>query len=99
MPVGVFRRGQSTQTAVWPELVVILSPGFDQMARFGAPEEKMFIETLVAKFAVEAFNEGVLHQLAGLDVVPGHPLGGPVQHRVAGQFGTVVRQEAVMADD
>jgi hypothetical protein len=42
------------------------------MARFGEPEEKMFIETLVAKFAVEAFNEGVLHRLAGLDVVPGH---------------------------
>ena len=35
LPVGVFGRGQSTQTAVWPELVIVLSPGFDQMARFG----------------------------------------------------------------
>jgi hypothetical protein len=53
LPVGVFGWGQSTQTAVWPELVVILSPGFDQMARFGEPEEKMFIETLVAQLAVK----------------------------------------------
>jgi hypothetical protein len=38
---------------------------------FGEPEEKMFIEALVAKFAVEAFDESVLHRLAGLDVVVG----------------------------
>ena len=42
--VGVFGWGQSTQAAVWPELVVILSPGFDEAARFGEREEKMFIE-------------------------------------------------------
>ena len=70
MPVGVFGWGQSTQTAVRPELVVILAPGFNQVARFGEPEEKMLIEALVAKFAVEAFDESVLHRLAGLDVVP-----------------------------
>ena len=46
--VGVFGWGQSTQTAVWPELVVILSPGFDQMARFGEPED---IAALVAFIA------------------------------------------------
>ena len=79
MLVGVFGWGQGTQTAVWPELVVILAPGFDQVSGFGKPEEKMFVQTLVTKFAVEAFDEGVLHRLAGLDVVPGHPLGGPVQ--------------------
>jgi len=37
---GVLGWDQSTRTAVWPELIVILSPGFDQMARFGEPEEK-----------------------------------------------------------
>ena len=26
--------------AVWPELVIVLAPGFDQVARFGEPEEK-----------------------------------------------------------
>ncbi len=45
LPVGVFGRGQGIQTAVWPELVVTLPPGFDQMARVGEPEEKMFVET------------------------------------------------------
>ena len=99
LPIGVFGWGQITQTAVWPELVIVLAPGFDQVARFGEPEEKMFIEAFVAKFAVEAFDEGVLYWLAGLDVVPGDPLGGPAQHRTTGEFGAVVRQEAVMADD
>jgi hypothetical protein len=95
LPVGVLRRGQSTQTAVWPELVIVLAPGFDQIARFGKAKEKMFIEAFVAEFAVEAFDEGVLHRLAGLNVVPGDPLGGPAQHRVAGQFGTVVADDGV----
>ena len=66
--VGVFGWGQSTQAAVWPELVVILAPSFDQVSGFGEPEEKMFVQTLVTKFAVEAFDEGVLHRLAGLNV-------------------------------
>jgi hypothetical protein len=79
------------------ELVVILPPRFDQLPGFGEPEEKMFIKALVAKFAVEALDESVLHRLAGLDVVPGDPLGGPAQHRIAGQFGSVVRGEVVMA--
>jgi len=39
------------------ELVVILPPGFDQLPGFGEPEEKMFIEALVAKFAVEAYMD------------------------------------------
>jgi hypothetical protein len=51
-------------------VIVVLPTGFDQTARFAEPEEKMLIEALVAKFAVEAFDESVLHWLAGLDVVP-----------------------------
>src|SRR6202041_1903376 len=43
LQVGVFGWGQSTQTAVGPELVVILAPGFDQVSGFGEPEEKMFV--------------------------------------------------------
>jgi hypothetical protein len=91
----VFDRGQSIQTAVRTELVVILPPGFDQLPGFGEPEEKMFIEALVAKFAVEALDESVLHRLAGLDVAPGDPLGGPAQHRIAGQFGAVIADDGV----
>ena len=93
--IGVFGRGQSTQAAVRPELVVILPPGFDQLSSFGEAEEKMFIEALVAKFAVEAFDEGVLHRLAGLDIVPGDSFGGPAQHRIAGQFGPVIADDGV----
>ena len=69
--LGVFGRGQSPQAAVWSELVIVLPPGLDQVARFGQPEEKMFIEALVTQFAVEAFDKGILDRLAGLEVVPG----------------------------
>jgi hypothetical protein len=86
--VGIFGWGQSTQTAVWPELTVILAPGFDEVSGFGEPEEKKFVQTLVTQFVVEAFDEGVLHQLAGLDVVPGHPLGGPAQEVTEGSNPT-----------
>ncbi|SRR5579871_2498376 len=44
LPAGVFGWSQSTQTAVWPELVVILAPGFDELPGFSEAEEKMFIE-------------------------------------------------------
>jgi hypothetical protein len=43
------------------------------------PEEKKFIEAFVAKFAVEAFDEGILHRLARLDVVLGHPARNPLE--------------------
>jgi hypothetical protein len=45
------------------------------------------------------FDEGVLGLFARLDVVPRHPPSCPTQHRTTSQFGSVVRQEAVMADD
>ena len=35
--------GPKHPTAVWTELVVILPPGFDQVASFGEPEEKMLV--------------------------------------------------------
>ena len=37
-----------------PEVVVIVAPGFDDCAGFGEAEENVFIEALVAQFAVEA---------------------------------------------
>ena len=43
LQVGVFGWGQSAQTTVWPELIVILAPSFDQVSGFGEPEEKMFV--------------------------------------------------------
>jgi len=61
--VGVFGWGQSTQAAVWPELVVILAPSFDQVSGFGEPEEKMFVQTLVTKLllklSMKAFCTGL----------------------------------------
>jgi hypothetical protein len=97
--VGVFGWGQGTQAAMWPELVVILAPGFDQAAGSASPKKKCSFKHSSRSLLLKTFDEGVLHRLAGFDVVPGHPLGGPAQHRVAGQFGPVVHQEAVMADD
>ena len=57
------------------------------------------IPLLLAQPAVEALDEGILHWLAGRDVVPVDPLDGPAQHRHAGQFSAIVRGEAVMVGD
>ena len=74
-------------------MVVIVAPGFDGCARLGQTQEYMLVETLVAQAAIERFDEGVLHRLAGLDVVPVQPPDRPAQHRRAGQLA------AVIADD
>lgn len=41
-----------------------------RLARFAETQEHVFVEAFVAKFADEALDEGVLHRLARLDVVP-----------------------------
>src|SRR5260370_18476626 len=55
-----------------------MPPRLDRLARIGEREEQMVVEALVAKFAVERFDEGILHRLTGFDVVP---LESPVAQR------------------
>jgi hypothetical protein len=65
-------------------MIVIVPPRIDGLARLGKREEHALVEALVAKLAVERFHEGVLHWLAGFDVVPLESAGGPAQHCAAG---------------
>ena len=56
--------------------------------------EQRLVQELVPHPAVEAFDETVLHRLARRDVVPFDlVLGAPLQDRVRGQFGPVVRHD------
>ena len=61
-----FRRLVS-QTAVGTFPVVVLTPGIDQLSSFLQRGEPVFVQTGVAKLAVEALNERVLNGLAWLN--------------------------------
>ena len=45
--------------------VVIEAPALDDFACCGQAEEDVLIQALVPQPAIEAFDEGVLHRLAG----------------------------------
>ena len=92
-------RRACTEARVRPHVIIVVPPRGDDLASFPETQEDVLIEALIAKFAVEALDESVLHRFAGLDVVPGDPIDGPAQHRATSQFSAVVHQEAVMADD
>jgi len=66
------------------QVIVVVTPCLDGFARLGEGEEDVLVEAFVAEFAVEALDEGVLHGLARLDVVPVETTGGPAQDRAAG---------------
>ena len=71
--------------------VVVVDPSRDQIAGMGEVAEQRLIQELVPHPTVEAFDETVLHGLAGRDLVPFDPLlGAPLQDCVRGQFGPVV---------
>ena len=42
-------------------------------ARLGQTQECLLIEAFIAQAAIERFHEGILHWLAGFDVVPAEP--------------------------
>ena len=91
--------GQGSEAAVRAEVIVVVAPCFDDLACLGETEEHVLIKAFISQPTVEALDEGVLYRLAGLNVVPCESSGGPAQHRTTGQLGSIVHQEAVMADD
>ena len=70
-------RRQGAKARVRPAVVVIEPPCFNRLACFGEREKHVFVEAFVTQAAVERFDESVLNRLAGLDVVPAQPPGGP----------------------
>jgi hypothetical protein len=62
----------AAEGGVRADLVVIVgAPMFDEQAGFGEGAEPMLVKAVVAEGAVEAFDKGVLHGFAGLDVMKG----------------------------
>ena len=62
------RRGRFiVERAVRPHFIVVLSPGFDDLARMIQADEPVFVEAFVAELPVEALDVGVLNRLAGPD--------------------------------
>ena len=68
----VLDRRPIAQSAVRPDLVVVLSPELDLLPRIGEIREPVLGETLVAEAGVEAFGMRVLDGLAGPNEVQGH---------------------------
>ena len=72
------------------QVVVVVAPCLDDRARFTEATEHVLVKALVAQLAVERFDEGILHGLARLDVVPRDPASCPAQHRTTGEFRPIV---------
>jgi hypothetical protein len=83
--------------------VVIVAPVRDDLTRLGQIQESVLVQALVSESAVEAFDEGVLHRLARLDIVPSHPPRDPPQNGDTSQFAAVITdndfRRAAIADE
>src|SRR5450759_3585433 len=78
--------------AVRANVVVVEAPGFDRLARIVERRKPMRVEALEAELSVEAFDEGILIRLAGLDEAQlDSALLGPGQERPARELRPVVR--------
>lgn len=56
--------------------------------------EEVFVQAFIPQPAVEAFDEAVLHRLAGGDEVPGHAaFPAPSEHGVGGKLRPVIRDD------
>ena len=78
------------------EGVVFVFPVVDEEACFCDGMEPVLVEAIVAEGAVEAFDEGVLHGFAGLDVVEVDVIAlSPEMQRFAGELGAVVGSDGV----
>src|SRR5579863_632263 len=75
---------------MWPEVVIVVPPRFDDLTRFSQAREHVLVEAFVAQLAVEAFDECVLDRLARLNVVPPDAVGCPSEHCHTGKFCSII---------
>ena len=74
--------------------VVVVRLFFDDLAGMSTAGEKLLIEPLIAKLAVRAFHEAILHRLARRDVVPlDTPIFLPRQDGIRDQLSAIVRYD------
>ena len=76
--------------------VVMDSLSFDDGPGMGQVDEPFFVQIFIAEPSVEAFDEGVLRRLPGFNEVQRNTVRlRPFEHRLRGQFGTVVHDQAL----
>ena len=91
MLLGKGSRWNTSQRAVWPDLVVVLAPVGDLLAGLGQGLEPLFVEAFIAELAIEALDVAVLHGPAGLNQDVAHTVGmRPRQKLAAGELWAVV---------
>ena len=77
---------------MWAVMIVVGAPCRDHAAGMAQRREQVFVEALLAHPSIEAFDQAILHWFARRDVMPADfAILLPFEDRVAGQFGTVVR--------
>jgi hypothetical protein len=86
------------------QVVVVVTPSAERLARMGEVIEDLFIKEFVAQAPVKAFNEGVLRRFAGRDVMPANAVFVlPFKHRAAGEFCPIIADDrcglAIEADE
>src|SRR5262245_53320056 len=67
MPLGELRWRNATQAAARSSFVVVPAPCRDHDPRLVQRLEPLLVQAFVAQFAVEAFDQIVLHRLAWID--------------------------------
>jgi hypothetical protein len=72
-------------------VIVIVTPGRDQLPGVAQVGEQVLVEALVAQAAIEALDEAVLHGLSRRDVVPlDLSVFLPTQDGIRRQFGPII---------
>ena len=81
---------------MWPNCIVVPTPGFNDYLRFAAAAEPLDAQALVTELAIEALIHPVLPRLARVDQ-RGLNAGAvePFENRPANEFGTIVRSQIV----
>ena len=79
---------------MWPQVVIVLAEGFEDLPCVVDIEEQVFVEALVAELAVEAFVERVLSGFPRRDeAMVDFAVMGPSLQGDAGKLGPIVGQQ------
>lgn len=68
--VGDLGGGLPAQFLVWSDVVVVVPPGGQREPGVRQRGEQRLVEALLARTAIEAVHDAVLHRLARCDVMP-----------------------------
>ena len=89
--------GQAVDARMRPDGVVVTPPFFERGAGLGEGGEQRLVQELVPQATIEALDEGVLHRLARIDVMPVDlGVGAPAMRRLFSDPSACSRQPGCM---